>query len=255
MHPSIQATNEDALKQHFPGAVPGSVWLKDLKKQAKEFTPDSTIHVVSLCRDEQDMKLFNRINCELEITPFVAHGLAGGVFMGPAAWGAALSHVPPPSPQKGEPEPPRRVMVIALGHVGIHINANGEVEVGHVVREHHRKPTTACGALAALRGGAVPAPDDFELSLLAKMLSGKVKTGSDAPGMDFYTRVWATELAGNILKQTERAVAAAAPATGDWEYAVFTGIQIHVSNGDDWVWSPDEGGLIKGKMTVSRLKL
>jgi hypothetical protein len=214
---------KEVLNEVFPGAVEEAAFVSATARalRPRGFTGDSAIACVGTCRDEISQTLVEHVRAEWG-EAFNLAGLAGMLFAGRTAFGAAQAH----SPIVGGRE---RYVFFTLPHVAI----GDDGEQGVVMREGRPEPSSACGALLALLGdlreGSLDtqlAPDDVEQSLLRARVGGRLASG-------VVPELFAlTELVGDlILEDLERTVEATVD-TVRADYAVLAGIQIHGPEGN-----------------------
>eukprot|EP00245_Coleochaete_scutata_P013615 TRINITY_DN5601_c0_g1_i1.p1 TRINITY_DN5601_c0_g1~~TRINITY_DN5601_c0_g1_i1.p1 ORF type:complete len:403 (+),score=100.47 TRINITY_DN5601_c0_g1_i1:206-1414(+) len=193
------------------------------------FNQDNCIAIVNTCRDEVCRPLVSLIDNEFGHS-FNISGLGGLVNCGKTGMKAAFSHSPE-HPCDTDGTLRERYIFFAFPHISI-----GESGMeGSLLRRGRGKPSSACGALIAVKNAAVtegPAPDsdeypsdDFEYhSLKRKVLAKPVcrNCGPEGPSLISVTKA-AMEV---ITEDLEDLIAKTVdPATAD--YAVITGVQIH----------------------------
>ena len=219
---------DDQLARSFPGSLPASAYLTQLRETIEPlgFTPDRTLPLISICRDELTTDFFASIQEEWG-PAFTLAGLGGIPALGRTGWGAAFSHIP-------DSEGRGAVLVLGFPHIGIETDG----AVGVTLREGQTAPTATCGALNAIyehaRHGTLPTevdPDDFEETRLALRL-----VDPSVPPASLVDLTIAT------LEALEIDLWKALDEARIWEVAdvaVFCGVQIHGHGGADWVWPRD----------------
>lgn len=217
-----------ALDAHFPGAVTADDFLELVRTTLRPlgFTPDRTLPLVSVCRDELTSDLTDAIDADWG-PAFTLAGLGGLPALGRTGWGAALSHVPAAG---------RRGAVLVMGFPHIGIEDDGRV--GVTVRPGQTEATATCGALVSVlersRAGTLPdrvEVDDYEATTLALRL---VDPGHLPSSL--------TELTVAALDAIEADLWTALAEFEVWrahDVAVWCGVQIHGHGGRDWIWARD----------------
>lgn len=213
---------------YFPNAVQDESFVRAAARElfSLGFSRDNCIALVNTCRDEVCRPLATYIDQEFGLSFNIA-GLGGLINCGKTGLKAAMSHSPEfPCGVDGKPR--ERYVFFAFPHVSI-----GETgEVGSLLRRGRGKPSSACGALIAIKNGAKPAtendPEDAEfVTLRRKILSSPLCAGAGAQGPSLVDVTKAclqviTDDLENLISKTVD------PATSD--YAVITGVQIHSGN-------------------------
>jgi hypothetical protein len=220
---------EESVAKEFPGALPAREYLDQVRVtlDAHLFTPERTLPMVSICRDELTAPLCDRIE-ELWGPPFTLAGLGGVPALGATGWHAALSHIPNKTDRGA-------VVVFGFPHIGI--EADGSV--GVTLRQGQLSPTATCGALSAIHEMAcsnrLPSEidlDDYEATKLALRLVDPLYAPSSL-----------VELTVAALDALEHDLWAALDAQRIWadhDVTVWCGVQIHGPGGtEDWIWPRD----------------
>ncbi len=235
------STFQDALAATYPGAIEESAFVQRSSDTLARhgFTGDNSIASVCCCRDEISQTLHSSVTESWGLV-FNKSSLAGMVLSGRTGFGAAQAH----SPQEADGR--ERYVFFAMPHVAI----GPEGEAGIVDRPGRAAPSSACGALLAVKaeleqGGLDDTfdPDDVEQSLL----KGKIRARmSDEDSTDIY----------NITHKAYEAIlddlARTLDATFDPEkadLAVVTGIQIHGPGGVNYVQPKDCYAVVNGERT------
>jgi hypothetical protein len=218
----------DTLDREFPGAVPLSEFLSRVRSETGSLgiTPERTLPLVSICRDELTTAFFDQIEQDWGAA-FTLAGLGGVPALGRTGWQAALSHIPD-SDGRGA------VLVFGFPHIGVEEDGS----IGSTIRRGQDHPTATCGALAAVfaqaQAGTLPTTvdvADYEATRLALRLVD--------PAMPPASLV---ELALATLDAVEIDLWKAiddAEVWRDHDVAIWCGVQIHGHGGDDWVWPRD----------------
>lgn len=216
----------EALKKHFPTAIPETVFVGQSYEKLYEhgFDEANSIACVSVCRDELSHPLVGKI-CSAWGESFNFSSLAGMLTMGRTGFGAALAHAPD---EWGRP----RYCFYGLPHIGI----DSEGNVGKCGRPGMNASSGACGALsafvAAVKGGQRSFDldmNDVEQSLLSQALMKRLKA-DEVPDL-----VRVTRLAQELILEALEALIADAIDPSKADYAVFTGLQVHGTKGRDFV--------------------
>ncbi|CAI7930844.1 unnamed protein product [Closterium sp. NIES-54] len=191
------------------------------------FRRDNGIALVNTCRDEVCRPIVNLIDKEFGLS-FNVSGLGGLVNCGKTGFKAAMSH----SPEflcDVDGTIKERYIFFAFPHVSV-----GESgEVGSLLRRGRGKPSSACGALIAIKNdinaGSGPSPDDddAEYQLLKTKVMEKVQRKKEG---ELLSLVQVTKAALQAINDDlEKLISLTVdPATAD--YAVITGVQIHSGN-------------------------
>jgi hypothetical protein len=207
----------------FPGAIPVDDYVKRTFEAVLPYglVSANTLAMVGLCRDELTDAVAEPVRAAWG-PPFRMSGMAGMLFLGMAGMRAAQFHAPG---QDGR----QRFVVYVMPHIGI--GADGTI--GYVRRPGQDKTTTACGALMAflaeLEAGRMLSdldPYDLEMSLLRQRLIRAIPYG-DIPDI-----VALTTIARDCILEDLVRTAARMHSWRGADIAVFSGIQIHTSEGD-----------------------
>lgn len=192
----------------------------DLKPHG--FDADSTIAVVATCRDELCQPLIGSVREEWG-EAFDLNGLAGLPIGGVTALTAASHHAPKVGGR-------RRVLLIGMPHIAL-----GESGTwGEAIRQTGVGASRACGALDRLCGevsqfsrGERPDddPDDVEYGILRQRM-----WSSASPSLRETTEQMVREVRGNLVD-----LAAKVLDEAEFDYAVYTGILTHLSDGTNMV--------------------
>jgi len=209
---------EDVLNEVFPGAVEEAAFVSATARalRPRGFTGDSAIACIGTCRDEISQTLGEHVHAEWG-EAFNLAGLAGMLFAGRTAFGAAQAHSPVVDGRE-------RYVFVTLPHVAI----GEDGEPGVVKRKGRREPSAACGALLALLGdlreGRLDTqldPDDVEQSLLRARVSERLARG-DVPELFALT-----DLVHDLIREDLERTIETTVDTIRSDYAVLTGLQIH----------------------------
>jgi hypothetical protein len=219
-----------SIATHFPGSIQDELFVHEIAGELKRFgfTQQNSIAIVNTCRDEVCRPLSTCIDKELGLS-FNLSGLGGLINSGKTGLKAAMSHSPE-FVRRSDGQPYERYVFFAFPHISI-----GESgEVGSILRRGRGKPSSACGALIAIKNLAKDGPssdidpDDAEFVLLKnKVLASPLcmNAGPSGPSLVDVTKA-ALQV---ITEDLERLISLTVdPATAD--YAVVTGVQIHSGN-------------------------
>jgi len=226
------------LQAHFPGAMPEADFVAQTYRalQGHGFNADDAIACVSVCRDELTAPFVETV-CQAWGEAFNFSSLGGMLFLGKTGFAAAHHHAPLLDGRE-------RYVYYAMPHIGI-----GEGgEIGQVRRRGRAEPSGACGALIAFRGELLDGrlnlsldADDIEQSLLKQRLFRRIRYG-DTPDLVSLTRL----ARQTIQEDLERGISLTVnPAHSD--YAVLTGIQIHGSEGRNFIWPGAMYAVVQGE--------
>ena len=218
---------ERALESAFPGALPETDFVRSTAAALEPhgFRPDNTMPCVASCRDEISQSWAARVT-EVWGAPFCLTGLGGWILAGKTGFGAALAHAP-------DPDGRERYLFLA----GPHIAFGAEGEPGVCRREGRSGPSSACGALAAILGevqagtlGATGDPDDLELGALRRSV-GKSALESGVSDL-----ISLTHLTHDLIADDLERMLGSVVDTTRTDYAVRTGVQIHLPEGENRIW-------------------
>ncbi|GJP40866.1 hypothetical protein CLOM_g533 [Closterium sp. NIES-68] len=212
----------------FPNAMQEETFMHAVAEELRNlgFKRDNCIALVNTCRDEVCRPIVNLIDQEFGMSFNIA-GLGGLVICGKTGFKAAMSHSPEfPCEKDGKP----RERYIFFGFPHVSIGESGEV--GSLLRRGRGKPSSACGALIAIKGDikaggpVVDDPDNAEYVELKRKIIARVKpSGSDGPSLVQVTKAALQAITDDLEHLISLTVD---PATAD--YAVITGVQIHSGN-------------------------
>eukprot|EP00271_Cylindrocystis_brebissonii_P012108 TRINITY_DN301_c0_g3_i2.p1 TRINITY_DN301_c0_g3~~TRINITY_DN301_c0_g3_i2.p1 ORF type:complete len:390 (-),score=70.75 TRINITY_DN301_c0_g3_i2:1229-2398(-) len=217
------------ISHYFPNAMQDESFVRATAQELFNlgFSRDNCIALVNTCRDEVCRPLSTFIDEQFGLSFNIA-GLGGLINCGKTGLKAAMSHSPEfPCDVDGKPR--ERYVFFAFPHVSI-----GETgEVGSLLRRGRGKPSSACGALIAIKNGAKAGPiaDDPEdaefVTLKRKVLSQPICTeaGPAGPTLIDVTKACLQVLTEDLENLISKTVD---PETSD--YAVITGVQIHSGN-------------------------
>jgi hypothetical protein len=207
----------------FPGAIGAEEYVKRTVEALVPhgLTPDRTLAMAGLCRDELTVELTRRISSNWG-PPFRLGSLAAMLLMGASGLGAAMQHAP-------TVEGRQRAVVYVMPHVGICEDGT----IGAVNRSGHDKASTACGALVRLReelarGEVRTGLEQYDLEMsLTRQRMLRALTYGKVPDV-----VEITTTARDVILDDLLHIGELVPAWGEADIAVFSGIQIHTSSGD-----------------------
>ncbi|CAI5503806.1 unnamed protein product [Closterium sp. Naga37s-1] len=211
----------------FPNAMQEEMFMHAVADELRNlgFKRDNCIALVNTCRDEVCRPIVNLIDKEFGLSFNIA-GLGGLVNCGKTGFKAAMSHSPE-FPCETDGKPRERYIFFGFPHVSI-----GESgEVGSLLRRGRGKPSSACGALIAIKGdisagGEIEEdPNNAEYVLLKKKIAAKIPSSSGSPSLVQVTRAALQAITDDLENLISLTVD---PATAD--YAVITGVQIHSGN-------------------------
>jgi hypothetical protein len=212
------------LEECFPGSLPAAAYLDHVAAatNAIGMTPDRTLALVSICRDELTRPFANLIDDRWG-NAFTLAGLGGVPELGRTGWGAAFSHIPNANGRGG-------LIVFGFPHIGIEDDGT----VGVTIRQGQRVPTATCGALssicAAAAAGELPTEidySDYEATSLAMRL---VDPTQEPPDLVSLTRSTLDALETDLWRALDEAEI--------WRVAdvtVWCGVQVH-GHSEDWIW-------------------
>ncbi|GJP33137.1 hypothetical protein CLOM_g17705 [Closterium sp. NIES-68] len=132
----------------FPNAMQEDTFMHAVADELRNlgFKRDNCIALVNTCRDEVCRPIVNLIDKEFGLS-FNISGLGGLVNCGKTGFKAAMSHSPE-FPCETDGKPRERYIFFGFPHVSV-----GESgEVGSLLRRGRGKPSSACGALIAIKG-------------------------------------------------------------------------------------------------------
>jgi hypothetical protein len=211
----------------FPNAMQEENFMRALAAELYNlgFRKDNCIGIVNTCRDEVCRPLVNLIDREFGLSFNVA-GLGGLVNCGKVGFKAAMSHSPE-FPCNVDGTPRERYIFFGFPHVSI-----GESgDVGSLLRRGRGKPSSACGALIAIRNDISKGntgssdPDDPEYCLLRSKVASRLSKSTSEPSLVQVTKAALQAITDDIENLVSLTVD---PGTAD--YAVITGVQIHSGN-------------------------
>lgn len=249
---------EQAIQHHFQGAIREEAFVKRTYANLNDlgFYNYNTLSCVSLCRDEMCSPFLDEIDSlwkapfmnikddvgkaeTLYTHSFCLSSLAGMLFLGVTGMKAAVSHAPIDNNGR------QKFVFFAFPHIGI----NDKGVLGEVERPGHERPTTACGALVALRkeleSGFINLesdPSDIEYILLKQRLLKRIKIFSgEIPSVKKLTYFAYETILEDLEKLIEQVVD---PKLAD--YAILTGIQVHSPGGASYIWEGEMYTVING---------
>jgi hypothetical protein len=214
------------LRETFPEAMTEKEFVEKTRNAlgSKGFTADNAIACVSVCRDEITQS-FIEIVKKVWGEAFNFSSLAGMLFLGKTGFSAAEHHAPNEDGRE-------RYIYYALPHIAI--DENGEI--GLCTRSHRKGKSGACGALLGfqkeMKEGKLVLGldhDDIEQSLIKMKLLKEIRYGYIPDLLEI------TKVALNVIQSDLKRMIDLTVDTGKSDYAAFTGIQIHMPDGN-YVW-------------------
>lgn len=218
------------ISHYFPNAMQDESFVRAVANElfTLGFSRDNCIALVNTCRDEVCRPLATFIDKQFGLS-FNISGLGGLVNCGKTGLIAGMSHSPVfPCDSTGRPR--ERYVFFAFPHVSI-----GESgEVGSLLRRGRGKPSSACGALIAIKNDAtsgaeiVDDPEDDEYITLKRKVLAKPACkdcGPAGPNLVDVTKAALQVITDDLENLISKTVN---PETAD--YAVITGVQIHSGN-------------------------
>ena len=215
------------LDAHFPGTISEADFVRSSYEAlySHGFSDENTIACVGVCRDEITRSLVDRIQ-KAWGEAFNFSSLGGMLFLGRTGFSAAHHHAPVNDGRE-------RYVYFAMAHIAIDDDGN----IGVCYRPGRPEASGACGALIAFRQEMLDGGlnleldlDDIEQSLLKHRLFRKIRYG-DFPDLVELTKI-AYEV---ILEDLERLVGEMVNTTVS-DYAIISGIQIHGTDKEQYVW-------------------
>lgn len=221
------------IAANFPNAMEHESFIRACARELQNlgFTQDNCIAIVNTCRDEVCRPLVSFIDKEFGHS-FNISGLGGLITCGKTGLKAGMSHSPE-HPCDSDGKLRERYVFFAFPHISI-----GESGMeGSLLRRGRGKPSSACGALIAVKNSVTkdsnldddsyPA-DDFEFAALKRKVVAKPAcqdAGDNGPSLIAVTKaaleVITEDLEDLIAKTVDPSMA---------DYAVITGVQIHSGN-------------------------
>mmetsp|Transcript_2760 Transcript_2760/g.4487 ORF Transcript_2760/g.4487 Transcript_2760/m.4487 type:complete len:524 (-) Transcript_2760:240-1811(-) len=215
------------LQSKFPGSVPEHVFIEHASKvlHEKGFTPETSINLVSNCRDEICRPFVECLDRQWG-SSFNISSLGGMVFCGKTGFKAAMAHSPIVDGKE-------RYVIWVAPHVAIPQDGDD----GKVYRSGRENASTACGALLALlaeiKSGKLSLqlePSDLEHSLLKQKVLGQLRYGH-VPNL-----VEITHAAHKVILADSVRTATSVVSLEKSEYVIISGIQIHGPMGQNYFW-------------------
>ena len=206
------------LETHFPRALPDSLFIKHVSEVLHDhgFTPQSSINLISTCRDEICRPFTDQLD-KLWGNSFNVSSLGGFCLCGRTGFKAAMAHAP-------VVDGVERYVIWMAPHVGLTLDG----EFGKVYRPGRAAPSSACGAVISLHNELRTArlkvsmdPIDMEQSVLKQLLVDNIPYGHVPTLVELTYKVYDT-----ILEQV-RMIAEAAVDPAKCEYVIVAGIQVH----------------------------
>ena len=206
------------LENHFPRAVPDTLFIKHMSDVLFKhgFTPQTSINLVSTCRDEICRPFTDQLD-RLWGSSFNVSSLGGFCFCGRTGFKAAMAHAP-------VVDGIERYVIWVAPHIGLTL----EGEFGKVYRPGRPAPSSACGAVILLHNELKTArlkvtmdPIDMEQSVLKQLLVNNIPYGHVPTLVELTYKVYET-----ILEEVQMIAAAAVDPT-KCEYVIVAGVQVH----------------------------
>ena len=216
-----------ALERHFPRAVPEPVFIDHMAHVLgmHGFTPQTSINLVSTCRDEICKPFTDYLDAKCAVPSFNISSLAGTVSCGRTGFKAAMAHSPIADGKE------RYVFWVAP-----HMALSEDNEEGKCFRVGRPSASSACGALLAVLGelkkGRVNVmidTNDVEMSMLKQQLMGHLQ--GRVPTLTELT--YATH---DCILESVKRTAASAVDMGKCEYIIISGIQVHAAFSKTMFW-------------------
>eukprot|EP00741_Cyanophora_paradoxa_P006826 tig00001042_g6601.t1 len=231
----------------YPNAVLGKEYIKNTSSKLTSlgFTPKNTIPCICLCRDEICQHFFLDIqkqwSTKSDLGAFNMSSLAGIINIGKTGLKAAESHAP-------TRDGTERYVFYGFTHIAI-----GEGgEIGVCIRPGRAELSHACGALLAVQakyraGEMTGAPaidwDDVEASLVCRAIQARLSGGIEGftPSLESITAAACDEISDRMARLIEVTTKDRA-----CNYALFTGVQIHGPDGNDYVHPAASYAVVEG---------
>lgn len=228
----------EILKQQFPNSLRDGDYVQRSAAVLAPlgFTRDNAIACAATCRDEICHPVRATIN-EVWGEAFNSSSLGGMLTLGRTGFGAFHAHAPTDYDKL-------RHVYYAMPHIGI--GADGQL--GSTSRRGMSQTSKACGALFAFADELEqewfePPLDmhDIEQSLLKKRLLDHLSNGDTPDAVDI-VRLTESVIRADLLYEIQATVDSA-----QVDYAVFTGIQIHGPDRQDYVFPVSSAVWINGE--------
>ena len=226
----------NTIQQYFPNPAEEAVFISKTASTLETlgFTGENTLPIIAVCRDEICSTFVSAAEKHWG-NSFTLGGLAGLPFGGKTGMGAASHHAPDIYDRQ-------RFVIYAMTHIGF----GPQGEIGGCVRPGMEHLNGACGALIAYTGQLVENSvesriftDDGEFGLLTHRL-GKVAP-RDNPDL-----IGVTKAALEAIKTDIDGLTSTVIDVEKCDYAVFTGTQIHLPDGN-YVQSSDSWVVMNGQ--------
>eukprot|EP00741_Cyanophora_paradoxa_P007861 tig00001222_g7605.t1 len=249
-YPDFQARINDV----YPGAVLGRDFVRNTgsKLASLGFSPANAIPCICLCRDEICQPFYQDIQKQWAtrstLGAFNMSSLAGILNIGKTGLVAAQSHAP-------VRDGTERYVFYGFTHVAI-----GEAgEVGVCTRPGRPEPSSACGALLAVQDTYKAGPgapggagarvedldaDDVEAGLVCRAVRARLPPThpGGTPSLEAITSAACEELSERMARLIELTTRDRA-----CNYALFTGVQIHGPDGNDYVFPRLGYAMVEGR--------
>lgn len=232
------ASFQESVDAHFPGAIGEEDFLKRSYRAlwGHGFTADNAIACVGVCRDELCRSLVWAAR-DVWGEAFNFSSLGGMLTLGTAGFRAAHYHAPIIDGRE-------RYVYIVMPHIGI----SAEGELGKCLRTGRHGSSLACGALNSVLGeiqdGSLTLgldPDNTEYSVLKQHLAPRLigKVVSDIATL--------THLASELIHTELQRMIELTVDTAVADYAVLTGVQIHLPVEGSLVWIGNQYVTLRGE--------
>jgi len=218
----------ETLENLFPRAVPEKVLVEHVSKVLNKhgYTTDTSINLVSTCRDEICRPFVSEIDKVWHTNSFNISSLGGMVFCGRTGFKAAMAHAPVVDGQE------RYVFWVAP-----HIAVSLEGIVGKIFRFGMDHPSSACGALLAVLNEVKSLqlnvgldPTDLEQSLLKQRLVSHIRYGH-VPSLVELTYAAYECILKEVMETAKKAI-----DINHCEYVIVAGIQVHGPLDTNFFW-------------------
>ena len=230
---------EEIVRTHFPGSYEEDAFVKRSALtllQDHGFSADNTLACVGVCRDELCQSLTDKIR-KMWGETYDLSGLAGMPWVGRTGYASARRHAPVVRNR-------HRYIFFIFTHIGV----GPAGEIGLCPRQGRPGLVPTCGELSLildeLHNGNDPVPfdtEDIERCLVRERLKRE-------PGVDENTGlIEFTKIAHRASLSDLENLASTVfnPETDD--SAILSGVQIHGSDGVNFVWPGSSSVVIRGR--------
>ena len=213
---------KQTMATHFPGALPEARYVARSARQLRKagFSKRQVLACTGVCRDEISQSFVTEVQNHWGPS-FALTGLAGLLYAGQTGFGAASHHAPAS----------QREQFVFYGMTHIGLDEDGTP--GRCNCRRQGRSSTSCGALVAFQGELEAGPADLslnekdsEMSALRQRLAPLFNDGT-APDI-----ITLTKTAHQAIADDMAALAAHVLDPQKADYAIFTGIQLNLSNGN-----------------------